>query len=214
MTLPLYCFLPFFYILRVSFYRFRLNQTVFIYYIEHTSTYCISFIFYFHIFRFYLWRRLFEVVETLGRVYLVTEWIRGGELYNHITQGGPLREIHAAPLYKQLLLAVKHMVSSWQLYYTSCAYRHSGVYQKAVNQRRPAGGNAKGHTEWNTRPCASDGDQLSIKLRFVFSDTVLFAPYTSYSSPSLLPTYACVFNLYLFLFLYVFSLPPSLPGVW
>ncbi|XP_067623063.1 serine/threonine-protein kinase SIK3 [Eurosta solidaginis] len=55
--------------------------------------------------------KLFEVVETLGRVYLVTEWIRGGELYNHITQGGPLREIHAAPLYKQLLLAVKHMHS-------------------------------------------------------------------------------------------------------
>lgn len=55
--------------------------------------------------------RLFEVIETLGRVYLVTEWIRGGELYNHITQGGPLREIHAAPLFKQLLLAVKHMVS-------------------------------------------------------------------------------------------------------
>ncbi|XP_068140141.1 serine/threonine-protein kinase MARK1 [Drosophila tropicalis] len=55
--------------------------------------------------------RLFEVVETLGRVYLVTEWIRGGELYNHITQGGPLREIHAAPLFKQLLLAVKHMHS-------------------------------------------------------------------------------------------------------
>lgn len=57
--------------------------------------------------------RLFEVVETLGRVYLVTEWIRGGELYNHITQGGPLREVHAAPLFKQLLLAVKHMVSSF-----------------------------------------------------------------------------------------------------
>ncbi|KAL9923999.1 serine/threonine-protein kinase NIM1 isoform 1-T1 [Glossina fuscipes fuscipes] len=55
--------------------------------------------------------RLFEVIETLGRVYLVTEWIRGGELYNHITQGGPLREIHASPLFKQLLLAVKHMHS-------------------------------------------------------------------------------------------------------
>ncbi|KAG4072994.1 hypothetical protein HA402_009413 [Bradysia odoriphaga] len=55
--------------------------------------------------------RLFEVVETLGRVHLVTEWIRGGELYNRITQGGPLTESHAAPLYKQLLLAVKHMHS-------------------------------------------------------------------------------------------------------
>jgi len=63
--------------------------------------------------------RLFEVVETLGRVYLVTEWIRGGELYNHITQGGPLREIHAAPLLKQLLLAVKHMVSSHTLMHTN-----------------------------------------------------------------------------------------------
>lgn len=55
--------------------------------------------------------RLFEVVETLGRVYLVTEWVRGGELYNHITQNGPLRETHASPLYKQLILAVKHMHS-------------------------------------------------------------------------------------------------------
>lgn len=57
------------------------------------------------------WCRLFEVVETLGRVHLVTEWVRGGELYNRITQAGPLKEAHAAPLYKQLLLAVKHMVS-------------------------------------------------------------------------------------------------------
>lgn len=57
------------------------------------------------------WFRLFEVVETLGRVHLVTEWIRGGELYNRITQGGPLKESHAAPLYRQLLMAVKHMVS-------------------------------------------------------------------------------------------------------
>ncbi|XP_063700352.1 serine/threonine-protein kinase MARK1 [Culicoides brevitarsis] len=53
--------------------------------------------------------RLFEVVETLGRVHLVTEWIRGGELYHRITQGGPLPEILAAKLYRQLLLAVKHM---------------------------------------------------------------------------------------------------------
>lgn len=54
--------------------------------------------------------RLFEVVETLGRVHLVTEWIRGGELYHRITQGGCLKETQAALLFKQLLLAVKHMV--------------------------------------------------------------------------------------------------------
>uniref|UniRef100_A0A336LTM6 CSON000143 protein n=2 Tax=Culicoides sonorensis TaxID=179676 RepID=A0A336LTM6_CULSO len=49
--------------------------------------------------------RLFEVVETLGRVHLVTEWVRGGELYHRITQAGPLPEILAAKLYRQLLLA-------------------------------------------------------------------------------------------------------------
>lgn len=54
--------------------------------------------------------RLFEVVETLGRVHLVTEWIQGGELYNRINQDGPLKETHAAILFKQLLLAVQHMV--------------------------------------------------------------------------------------------------------
>lgn len=50
------------------------------------------------------------MVETLGRVHLVTEWIQGGELYNRITQEGPLKEVYAASLFKQLLLAVQHMV--------------------------------------------------------------------------------------------------------
>lgn len=59
-----------------------------------------------------LFYRLFEVVETLGRVHLVTEWVRGGELYHRITQGGPLPELQAAQLYRQLLMAVKHMVSN------------------------------------------------------------------------------------------------------
>lgn len=45
----------------------------------------------------------------MGRVHLVTEWIRGGELYHRITQSGSLTEAQAAPLFKQLLLAVKHM---------------------------------------------------------------------------------------------------------
>lgn len=58
--------------------------------------------------------RLFEVIESLGRVYLVTEWIRGGELFNHISQAGPLKEQNASILFKQLLLAVKHMVQSYQ----------------------------------------------------------------------------------------------------
>ena len=64
------------------------------------------FLFFFYIYKF----RLFEVVETLGRVHLVTEWIRGGELYHWISQKGALKEVNAAILYKQLLLGVKHMV--------------------------------------------------------------------------------------------------------
>lgn len=91
------------------------------------------------------------MVETLGRVHLVTEWIQGkfsyhftielptlrlifsfllpfknihfcfeliqgGELYNRINQDGPLKEVHAALLFKQLLLAVQHMVSAaWNI---------------------------------------------------------------------------------------------------
>lgn len=49
-------------------------------------------------------------METLGRVHLVTEWIQGGELYHRISQEGPLKETYASKLYKQLLLAVQHMV--------------------------------------------------------------------------------------------------------
>lgn len=52
------------------------------------------------------------MVETLGRVHLVTEYIQGGELYNRITQDGPLKEIYAASLFKQLLHAVQHMVGA------------------------------------------------------------------------------------------------------
>lgn len=55
--------------------------------------------------------RLYEVVETHGRVYLVTEWIQGGELYNRITEEGPLTEVYAVRLFKQLVFAVQHMVS-------------------------------------------------------------------------------------------------------
>lgn len=55
------------------------------------------------------------MIESLGRVYLVTEWIRGGELFNHISQNGPLKEKNASILFKQLLLAVKHMVRISQI---------------------------------------------------------------------------------------------------
>uniref|UniRef100_A0A182NEA4 non-specific serine/threonine protein kinase n=1 Tax=Anopheles dirus TaxID=7168 RepID=A0A182NEA4_9DIPT len=55
--------------------------------------------------------RLFEVIETLGKIHLISEWVQGGELYNRITEVGPLKEAHAALLFQQLLLAVKHLHS-------------------------------------------------------------------------------------------------------
>lgn len=54
--------------------------------------------------------RLFEVVETLGRVHLVTEFIPGGELYYKIVQNGVYSEAKAVKIFKQLALAIQHMV--------------------------------------------------------------------------------------------------------
>lgn len=53
--------------------------------------------------------RLFEVIETLGKIHLISEWIQGGELYNRIAENGSLEEHHAALIFYQLLLAVKHL---------------------------------------------------------------------------------------------------------
>lgn len=56
---------------------------------------------------------LFSPIEKL---LLLFELIQGGELYNRINQDGPLKEVHAALLFKQLLLAVQHMVSvAWNI---------------------------------------------------------------------------------------------------
>lgn len=41
-------------------------------------------------------------------VFFVVD-IQGGELYNRISQDGPLREVNAAILFKQLCFAVQHM---------------------------------------------------------------------------------------------------------
>jgi serine/threonine-protein kinase NIM1 len=54
--------------------------------------------------------RLFEVVETLGKVHLVTELIEGGELYYKIVQNGVYTEAKARKIFKQLSLAIQHMV--------------------------------------------------------------------------------------------------------
>ncbi|XP_053694908.1 serine/threonine-protein kinase NIM1 [Sabethes cyaneus] len=55
--------------------------------------------------------RLFEVIETFGKIYIIGEWVPGGELYNKIADGGPLEESHAAILFYQILIAVQHLHS-------------------------------------------------------------------------------------------------------
>lgn len=55
--------------------------------------------------------RLFEVIDMWNRVYLITEFVAGGELYNKISLDGPVREEQAIVLFRQLLDAVKYMVS-------------------------------------------------------------------------------------------------------
>jgi len=52
----------------------------------------------------------FLVVETLGRVHLITEFISGGELYYKIVQNGIYTEDKAAIMFKQIAMAVQHMV--------------------------------------------------------------------------------------------------------
>lgn len=59
--------------------------------------------------------RLFEVVETLGRVHLVTEYVCGGELYYRIVQNGVFSEQKATRIFKQLGLAIQHMVNEENL---------------------------------------------------------------------------------------------------
>jgi serine/threonine protein kinase len=50
------------------------------------------------------------VIETVGRVYIVSEYLPG-ELYYHIVQQGVLSESRAAKMFKQLAEAIQYIVS-------------------------------------------------------------------------------------------------------
>jgi serine/threonine protein kinase len=62
------------------------------------------------------WRRLkhpyiaqlYEVVTSESKIYMVTEFAAGGELFDYITRHGPLDELEARRLFRQLLLAMKY----------------------------------------------------------------------------------------------------------
>ncbi|XP_064477333.1 serine/threonine-protein kinase NIM1-like [Ornithodoros turicata] len=53
--------------------------------------------------------RLYEVVETLSRVYLVMEFAPGGELFHKITSDGRYPEADARLIFAQITSAVDHM---------------------------------------------------------------------------------------------------------
>ncbi|XP_018603673.2 serine/threonine-protein kinase NIM1-like [Scleropages formosus] len=53
--------------------------------------------------------QLYEVVETLSRLYLVMEYAAGGELHTRISTEGRLSDTDSKIVFSQILAAVKHM---------------------------------------------------------------------------------------------------------
>lgn len=54
--------------------------------------------------------RLYEVVETIAKLYIIMEYAGGGELFTKISNEGRLPEADAKCIFAQLVAAVEHMV--------------------------------------------------------------------------------------------------------
>jgi len=53
--------------------------------------------------------KLFDVFDSEEFIYIVTEFVSGGELFDQIVQTGGLPESRAAPIIKQIVSAVRHL---------------------------------------------------------------------------------------------------------
>lgn len=60
--------------------------------------------------------RLYEVIETLAKLYIVMEYAGGGELYTKVSTEGRLNEPLARRIYAQLVSAIDHVVSGLIMY--------------------------------------------------------------------------------------------------
>ena len=68
-----------------------------------------------------------EVLETMSRLYLVTEFVPGGELFTRLQTRGRLLEDEARSVFGQVVAAVVHMV---RLLVHPC-YHHT-IFQVSV----------------------------------------------------------------------------------
>ena len=58
--------------------------------------------------------RIFEVIETLSKHFIVMELAPGGELFQVISNQGRFNEMEATFYFSQILSAIDHMVSAYE----------------------------------------------------------------------------------------------------